>query len=691
MKCALLSPAGSFLCLKAAVKAGADAVYFGVGDTNARCYADNFTSESAAEAIRYCRFHGVETDVALNISVYDRELPRMLATAESLWKAGADAFIVADLGLAAEMKKRFPEIVLHASTQAMGHSVGCAEYLRDAGFSRMVLARELSLDDIAVIAENSPIESEVFIHGACCASASGSCLMSAAVGGRSGNRGKCAGPCRLPYRMEGKEGRLLSLADLCFAGHIKELKKLNIAALKIEGRMKPPEYVYGVTRIYRTLLDEDRNAGAEDLRLLQSCFSRPFSDGYPEGRCQPLSGDPVPAGTVSAETTPEAEKDRADGFLKRRSAAVSAVFAHGRPFSVTAVCGDHSFTAEGRIPEEAKNAPLTAENIIKQLKKTGDLPFECSDARVTAEPLFLPVSELNETRRRALSGLYDIMTAPPARTAAACGTETRKYAANPDRPAKYAFYTLAESVTERAEEFFDRIYLPAEEVLKFEPGGGAEICVSLPFVIHPSEEEDVLRTLDAAAKRGISRAAVYNYGHIALARRAGFSVLADIGCNVFNETTAEVIARSADEVSLSPELGIGALSDICSRVPAGYTVYGRLPLMILQSCIIRTAVGCAKCTEARANGNGFFYLRDRTGTDFPVRGSGHRSVLYNSVPIYMGDRTGVLPECAFRAWRFVCESGNGCDRVISMFKNGQAPDRPCMRIQKYNLEARNDR
>lgn len=679
----ILSPAGNFACLKAAVKAGADAVYFGVGDTNARCYADNFTLESAAEAIRYCRFHGVESDITLNISVYDREIGSMLSTAEALYLAGADAFIVADLGLAAELKLRFPDIALHASTQAMGHSARCAGFLKDIGFSRMVLARELSGDDIAEITENSPIESEIFIHGACCASASGSCLLSAAVGGRSGNRGKCAGPCRLPYRMEGKEGKLLSLSDLCYAGHIEELLKCDIAALKIEGRMKPPEYVYGVTRIYRTLIDEKRNADGRELEKLQSYFSRRFSDAYFCGRSQPLSGDPV--------VTPEPEKPDTpvDGTVKREI-EVEAVFKAGVPFTVRASCGDHSFTARGAVPEEAKSAPLTEESIVKQLKKAGGLPFEIGRVKAETGPLFLPVSAVNETRRRAYEGLYDAVTKPPERTVVK--EAAKEYVdAGYGESKRYAFFLSASAVSDTAFDYFDRIYLPPAEAMKTERRGGAEICVSLPYVIHPSEEDGVKAMLSVAAKRGISRAAVWNPGHVSLAESAGMSVLIDIGANVFNTETAALLSRYADEVSLSPELGLGALSDICRKTPAGCTVYGRLPLMILQSCIIKNTAGCGECTRRRENGDGFFTLRDRTGAKFPVTGSEHRTVLFNSVPLYMGDREASLPRFAFTIWRFTCESRPECDRVISMYKAGKSPDFPCMRIQKYNLEARNEK
>ena len=443
-----------------------------------------------------------------------------------------------------------------------------------------------------------------------------------------------------------------------------------------------------MTKIYRTLIDERRNADRSDLALLQRYFSRPFSDAYFNGTSQPTSGEPK-----KAEPAPTDCKD----YEKKRGIKVAASLSEGRPFSVTASCGEYSFTADGAIPEAAKSAPLTAEKITEQLKKTGDLPFACLSADVAAEPLFLTVSAVNETRRRAYAGLYRLMTAPPERTISpgtagsieADAHETAAYA--DDRPARYAFYTDVKNVTEKARRFFDRIYLPLAEALNTDPTGGAVICASLPPVIHPSKEDGAKALIAAAKKRGIRHFSVYNCGHARLAVGDGVSILADVGVNVFNTKSAETVLRYADEATISPELGLGAASDICSRIPAGYTVYGRLPLMILQSCIIKNAVGCKTCTDSRGGGDGFFRLRDRTGAEFPVRGSEHRTIVYNSVPVYMADKQALLPPCAFRVWRFTCESGNECDEITDMYESGLAPRFPCMRIQKYNLEARNDR
>lgn len=277
----LLSPAGSAEALAAAVKAGADAVYVGGRMLNARMKAKNFDDECLKENIAFCHEKGVKLYVALNTAVYDRELSEAVEYTDFLYTAGADALIVSDLGLASAVRGRYPGMGLHASTQASGHNAECARALAELGFDRMVCARELSQKEIAELCEDSPIEIEQFIHGAMCVSQSGQCLASAMMGGRSGNRGLCAQPCRMKYNGYYP----LSLKDMCLARHIPELINSGVASLKIEGRMKSPAYVYEVTRIYRALLDESRRAEEDELKVLTAVFSRGgFTDGYYTGR-----------------------------------------------------------------------------------------------------------------------------------------------------------------------------------------------------------------------------------------------------------------------------------------------------------------------------------------------------------------------------------------------------------------------
>ena len=281
----LLCPAGDPAALAAAIDAGADAVYMGSCDFNARKNATNFTPEAMREAIKLAHAYGVKIYITQNTLVLDKELSAYLSAAESALSAGADALIVADLGGAMEIRRHFPEAELHASTQMSGHNVAAAKRLAELGFSRMVCAREMSLADLRTFTAESPIEAEVFVHGALCVCHSGQCLFSSVVGGRSGNRGECAQPCRLPFGEKGRESYPLSLKDLALAEHIPALIDAGVASLKIEGRMKSPEYVREVARVYRRLLDERRGATRDEMKLLAEVFSRGgFTDGYFKGK-----------------------------------------------------------------------------------------------------------------------------------------------------------------------------------------------------------------------------------------------------------------------------------------------------------------------------------------------------------------------------------------------------------------------
>ena len=282
----LLAPAGSPAALRAAVSAGADAVYLGAKAFNARNGAANFSSGELAECTAFAHSRGVRVYVTLNTLVYDRECADFIKTAADARAAGCDGFIITDLGAAGLLAEYFPDVPLHASTQMSIHSSGAAAALRSLGVSRVVLARELSLSDIRSFTRNLPdIEAEIFVHGALCVCHSGQCLFSSFVGGRSGNRGECAQPCRLPYRRDGKTVYPLSLKDLCLAEHIPELLDSGVSSLKIEGRMKSPGYVAAVVSVWRRLLDERRNATPAEMEYLEKVFSRSgFTDAYFTGR-----------------------------------------------------------------------------------------------------------------------------------------------------------------------------------------------------------------------------------------------------------------------------------------------------------------------------------------------------------------------------------------------------------------------
>ena len=393
----LLAPAGGFDALEAAIEAGADAVYFGGESFGARAFAKNFSREEIARAAKLCRAFGVKSYVTLNTLIFDRETAAMLDYAAFLEEAGVDALIIADVGAASLIRRYIPTMPLHASTQFSGHNTDAAVFLAKHGFTRMVAARELSKSDLKTLCAASPIEIETFIHGALCVCHSGQCLFSSMVGGRSGNRGMCAQPCRLPD----KSGKYpLSLKDLSMAGRITDLFDCGAASLKIEGRMKAPEYVFGVTEIYRRLLDERRNATPDEASRLAEIFSRSgFTTGYFDGKINHTM--------LGTRREDDVKSSRAlepfAGLTKKSPLTLHAALKQGRPFTLTVSGAQGSVTKEGAVPEAARTAPLDAAALEKNLAKLGGTPYFAEKIEIDLDDgLILRVSEINALRRAAL-------------------------------------------------------------------------------------------------------------------------------------------------------------------------------------------------------------------------------------------------------------------------------------------------
>ena len=416
----LLSPAGHWEAMVAAVQSGADSVYFGCGGFNARRGAKNFTPEELSPAVAYCHLRGVKVYLTVNTLVTDRELAAAGDLLRQASRAGVDAVIVQDWGLAALAREIVPDLPLHGSTQMTVHSLAGVEAAARLGMGCVVLSREVSREDMAHICRNSPIKIEVFAHGALCMCYSGQCAMSALIGGRSGNRGACAQPCRLPYRLdEGKAGHPLSLKDACLVSHLRELRDMGVSILKLEGRMKRPEYVAVVTEIYARLLREDRLPTGEELRELEQAFSRQgFTDGYWRGRPGPgmfgvrPEGERAPEELFQAARAAYSREDR-----RTVPVAMEAAVLAGAPARLTVTDGEgRSAAAQGPVPEAARTRPLTAGDLEARLAKTGGTVFRPGRVRVQVEEgLSLPASAVNALRREALDRLAELRQAPPSR------------------------------------------------------------------------------------------------------------------------------------------------------------------------------------------------------------------------------------------------------------------------------------
>ena len=664
----LLCPAGSPEALDAAIEGGADAVYLGGALFNARMNAKNFGGDALRSAVLRAHSYGVKVYLTLNTLVYDREIPSYIDAAREALQAGVDALIVADLGGATLLRQVFPQAELHASTQMSAHSAAAGRLLRDLGFSRMVIARETSAQDMRRIVEESGIEVEAFIHGALCVSHSGQCLFSSVVGGRSGNRGECAQPCRLPFSCaackHAKNEYPLSLKDLTLAKQVPELIDIGVASLKIEGRMKAPEYVRDTARIWRRLLDERRAATPAEMQALADAFSRGgFTDAY--------FTRSIGRGMLGVRSDADKSLSRAAqpfaGITRRKPIAVEATLCKNQPCSLTLTDGPRRVTVTGEIPLAAINAPLTREAVEKSLSKFGGTPYEVKDFSLLLDDgLMLPVSRLNDLRRRALQALEEELA--PAQI-----PEERAVQSKPSLPRaalRSARFYLPEQITPRAQQYFDRIYLPLSRYTNVANG------VTLPPVIFDSDEARVLQMLRAAAASGARYALVGNLGHVALVRDAGLIPIGDYRLNLTNrESVARLESLGIRESILSPEMTLPQMRDVGGNTSA--IVYGRLPLMTLEKCAIREISDCQSCEKNTV------VLRDRRGIEFPIlREWEHRNVIYNSLPTGMSDRTDQLLRAGLTAWHFIfsTEKALEVDRVIDAYLNGKAPDGAVRRI-----------
>lgn len=658
----LLAPAGSYEALLAAIEAGADAVYLG-GSFNARAFARNFDRDKIKEAIALCHTYGISVYATLNTVVFERELTEWLEYARYLWSVGADAFIVADLGAAMALKRYIPSVRLHASTQMSIHNSEGVKRLAELGFERVVVARELSREDLSSIIKNTDTEIEMFVHGALCVSASGQCLMSSLVGDRSGNRGECAQPCRMNYN----GAPVLSLKDNCLAEHITEIIEMGAASLKIEGRMKTPEYVYGTVASYRKLLDSRRNATKSEINELESLFCRSgFTDGYFVSNKDGMCG-------VRTDSDKKKSEDVAEfgGLVRKVAVDMRARVRLGEPMRLTLSSGGRELIAEGAVVLAAQNAPIDKETVVRSLTKLGGTAYECKSMDVELDDgVYVRVSELNALRRDAVALLEESLHIGEREVACACSVgeaiakkKTDSYTVLGSSARFLSKAQLADSGV--GERDFDRIYLPLNEY----SGNDCANGVVLPPLVYDSEWEGFVSALSLSKELGARYAICSNISQIDQAKRLGFIVTADFRLNCTNPKTAEMLcALGADEIILSPEMKLGGMRDIYEN--KSVIVYGKIPVMITEKCVIGECGGCKSCKAGEP-----YYLHDRTGASFAAFGlDGHRSIIYNSVPTYMADVPKQLSGLGSYSPHFIFsdEDGNEVREIILAYKKHTA-------------------
>ena len=668
----LLAPAGSMEALRAAVCNGADAVYLGADTFNARINARNFSAADLQEAVVYCHVRGVKVHLTLNTLVLDREMPRAAELIRLAASCGVDAFIVQDLGVVSLCRQLAPDVPIHASTQMSIHSLEGVLEAAALGCSRVVLARELPAEEIAHICKKSPVEIEVFVHGALCMCYSGQCYLSSVIGRRSGNRGQCAQPCRLPYGYGRFESTRypLSLKDNCLAGELDELRRMGVASIKIEGRMKRPEYVAIVTRAYRTVLNGGKLMPS-DLQELETAFSRQgFTDGYFRGQTGSDMFGRRQEGEDTADLFASARATYEQGEPQRIGVRFYAMIRRGEPAQLAVEDPDGNLCrTRGPVPEQAVYRSLTPQDLEQQLKKTGGTPYLCTAVRSSLDPdLMLPASAINAMRRDVIAEL----TAKRGRAAPArlnAYDEPPRYDGIAGEPQLTIAVRTAGQITSRMLSMKPTVlYVPLSELaehpdLRQRVSVETQLAAILPRVIWSGELAPVARQLRTVYEMGVRQVLAGNLGQLHIARAAGFAVRGDFGLNIVNSRAMRYLREQGlDSQLLSFELTLPQIRDISKAVPAELLIYGRLPLMLMENCVMKNRTGICACQT------GTVRLVDRVGEEFPiVKDPGTcRNVLLNGKKLYLLDKKDALRGMGLWALRlqFTTENPGEIDKVL---------------------------
>ena len=640
----ILAPVGSEEMLHAAVFSGADAVYLGFSGFNARTGAGNFDADSLKEAVRFCHARGVKVHVALNTTVYGGELASLCDAIRAVAASGADAVICQDLAVATLIGKIAPQLPRHGSTQMSVHTLQGALELKELGFTRVVLARELSLPEVEQITRHCGIETECFVHGALCMCVSGQCYLSAFLGGRSGNRGSCAGPCRLPFEAnalpEGKPGRLhhLSLKDNSVIDKLDQLQAIGVASAKIEGRLRTPEYVAAAVSACLA----GREGRAYDRDLLKNAFSRSgFTSGYLDGKI-----DGTMFGVRSeadAELTKKTLPALRELYRRERSRVPVRMKLEieegGEKLTVTDADGNKAFAYGDFEPQPARTDPT--ESLKRSLAKTGGTPFAAENIEVEMDegPWFVPGSTVNELRREALDALLkkrEVLRPWPVQDVE---LEPLPQRTLPPHRTLRARFERWDQVPEQALSGVEYLILPIAQADRVPREWRGKTLLELPRVMFGKLEEDTARRVAATQDAGFAGYEVSTIAHLRLCR--GLPMSGGFGLNVTNQVAAQFYADNGlGSVLILPETKDSDFSTIAPThagkpVPTGVLVYGHMPLMVTRACPLQNIHDCAHCDKTGV-------LTDRKAKKFPVRcGMGVRTI-YNPVPIYMGDKPGAL-------------------------------------------------
>ena len=667
MAAEILAPAGGYDALVAAVRCGANAVYLGGKALNARRNASNFSDEELRGAVAYCHARNVKVYLTLNTLVADSELETAYDAIECACNSHADALILQDIGLVSLVRQVCPDMPMHASTQMSVQSIEGVRELEKMGFARVVLPRELSESEIVAIAAKTDMELEYFVHGALCMCVSGQCLMSSVLGGRSGNRGLCAQPCRLPFGVNSKGGNALSLKDLSLVDELRRLEKAGICSFKIEGRMKRPEYVAAAVTACKNSLNNINDYNIDEA--LRAVFSRSgFTKGYFEGKLgKDMFGVRRKEDVEGAAPVLSSLARLYDGEKPLLPADMELKFKRSEPLTLkVSVCGKTA-AVTGDIPSEAVNKAVTEEELRDRLAKCGGTQFFAGDISIDLdEGLNAPASAINRLRRQALTELDGELA--KGRDIPFTRTERVTAPHHAERMKLHARFFSEASVPDSLDGLA-RVILPIEtspETLKRVLDSGAQAAVEIPPAVF-SNADKYVRKLTELKENGLSLAWVCGLDGVGIARRAGLKFVCGFGMNIFNSVSvSEAAILGAEDCLLSCEVSLAQAAHIGGELPRGLMIYGRIPLMMTRNCPVGTKLTCAEC-------GGRSYLLDRMGVRFPVRCKNGCSFVLNSRPLWLADKLNDIRNVDYGLLWFTDESKEECARVISDYRRGGAP------------------
>ena len=674
-KIEVLAPAGNTEALKAAVFAGADAVYLGGSLFSARANAVNFTNDELLETVKFARTRGVKVYVTVNTVLKDGELEDAMAFVAFLCSIPVDGILVQDMGLFRLIKEKAPNIPLHCSTQMSIHTPAGARLMEELGADRVVLSRELSLEEIKEINKAAPIELEAFVHGALCMSVSGQCYFSAMLGSRSGNRGRCAQTCRLPFSTRDGAENVLSLKDMSFIKDIDELRKAGVCSAKIEGRMKRPEYVAAAVSACRRAADGEE-IPAELTENLEAVFSRSgFTDGYLKGKLGPdmfgiRTKEDVTAGT-SAVFGKLHELYKGEAGRVPVDMEFSLICGEEAVLTMTDRTGRSVTVRSDALAEKANNRALDEDRLRSQLSKLGSTPYHAEEMNIVTDGIsIMPMSAINDLRRRAAEALSELRsTANPVECAPyECSFENY----SPKGKMKYrGIFASKDQVPENV-YLLDWVYLPvteSTEAFRELFAQGVNVGAELPREFFGAEEKvkaEMRRLMDAGVKTFLCG----NLGAVALCREMGAEAHGSFSLNITNTESIRTFENlGLKSAELSFELTLDEIAAMGGDMERGIMLYGRQALMLVRNC----PIGHGKCIGC----GGTKFMTDRKGARFPVKcmmGKGISSVeVLNSVPLSLSDRTHEVKNVDYGILRFTVESSVESFKVIEDFLSHEKP------------------